>query len=447
MPAINRRQAMVPARRGGASESERHRARAVVGTRRLRDRAAAGAAARADADVRDGDRGAAGAAAGGVPLFRARRPRSPDRPSRTPSDGAAVLRTVADARRCPSTRRRWRRSARSISISRRGRRPRGRAGARSTRRWASCAAALGTDVYSTEGRGMEQVVGQLLRDARLTVAVAESCTGGLLASRLTDVPGSSAYVDRGIVALQQPGEDGSSGRAAALIAAHGAVSEPVALAMADGIRRRARRRRRRRHHRDRGTGRRHAEKPVGTVAIAVEGPWGEPRPDAYVSRAAATGEVLRDAGRDGRSAPLRWLRRRRAVRCGSSLRSISSPRACARDVQQTRSRCVSGWNAKHATRVGWVSPERMHLTLAFLGEVSEAGAARWSRPARDAARRLRRSSFVSAGLGMFPPPADRTSIWLGVNEGRNRCGSCIGKCSHDSTVCHLRVTAAPFRRT
>src|SRR6185503_42965 len=59
--------------------------------------------------------------------------------------------------------------------------------------------ALGPSVYSIDGRALEVVVGDLLRDRKLTIACAESCTGGLLMSRLTDVPGSSDYVDRGVV--------------------------------------------------------------------------------------------------------------------------------------------------------------------------------------------------------------------------------------------------------
>ena len=57
-------------------------------------------------------------------------------------------------------------------------------------------AALGPDVFSTDGRSMEEIVGQLLLDRQLTISAAESCTGGLLMSRLTDIPGSSAYVAR-----------------------------------------------------------------------------------------------------------------------------------------------------------------------------------------------------------------------------------------------------------
>ena len=79
--------------------------------------------------------------------------------------------------------------------------PTSRADARRSRaRATELLAALGDDVYSTDGRSMEEVVGDLLDGARLTIAAAESCTGGLLMSRLTDVPGSSAYVRAGVVA-------------------------------------------------------------------------------------------------------------------------------------------------------------------------------------------------------------------------------------------------------
>ena len=129
--------------------------------------------------------------------------------------------------------------------------------------------ALGGDVYSVDGASLEEVVGARLRERRLKVAVAESCTGGLLTSRLTDVPGSSAYVERSEVCYSNQAKIDSLGVPAALIAAHGAVSEPVARAMAEGIRAKA--------SADIGMGVTGIagpdggtpEKPVGTVAIAV----------------------------------------------------------------------------------------------------------------------------------------------------------------------------------
>jgi nicotinamide-nucleotide amidase len=86
---------------------------------------------------------------------------------------------------------------------------------------------------------MEEVVGRLLTKQGLTVAVAESCTGGLIGHRLTQVPGSSAYVDRGAICYSNRAKTDMLGVPIELIATHGAVSEEVAAAMAIGIRERA----------------------------------------------------------------------------------------------------------------------------------------------------------------------------------------------------------------
>lgn len=132
--------------------------------------------------------------------------------------------------------------------------------------------AIGDDVYSGAGEAIEEVVGGLLRARGWRISAAESCTGGLLLARLTDVPGSSDYVEAGVVSYSNRAKVDLLGVDPALIAASGAVSEPVAEAMAEGIRRR--------------TG---AEvgigitgiagpaggtqtKPVGTVALAVATP-------------------------------------------------------------------------------------------------------------------------------------------------------------------------------
>lgn len=96
------------------------------------------------------------------------------------------------------------------------------------------------DSLFAEGREtMEEVVGRLLAGQKLTVAVAESCTGGLIGHRLTLVPGSSAYVDRGAITYSNQSKIDMLGVPEALIASHGAVSAEVAAAMARGIRERA----------------------------------------------------------------------------------------------------------------------------------------------------------------------------------------------------------------
>lgn len=136
---------------------------------------------------------------------------------------------------------------------------------------AELAGALGQDLVSTDGALLEAVVGDLLRTRGWWVAFAESCTGGLATSRMTDIPGSSAYVERSVVAYSNRAKTELLGVPAELLAEHGAVSEPVALAMAAGIRKRA--------GVDvgvgitgiAGPGGGTEQKPVGTVCIAVDG--------------------------------------------------------------------------------------------------------------------------------------------------------------------------------
>ncbi|HEY8021079.1 MAG TPA: competence/damage-inducible protein A [Thermoanaerobaculia bacterium] len=140
---------------------------------------------------------------------------------------------------------------------------------------ARLAALAGEAVYADrEADTLESVVGELLRRQGRTLTVAESCTGGLLAERLTRVPGSSEYFLGGAVVYTDALKTRLVGVPEALLAAHGAVSEEVARAMAEGVRRAlvsdygigitgvA------------GPGGGSAAKPVGTVHLAVAGPSG-----------------------------------------------------------------------------------------------------------------------------------------------------------------------------
>jgi nicotinamide-nucleotide amidase len=95
-------------------------------------------------------------------------------------------------------------------------------------------------VFSEDGRGLPEVVVGLLRELRETLAVAESCTGGLLSSRLCAVPGASSVFDRGFVTYSDRSKTELLGVDPALVEAHGAVSDVVARAMAEGARERAR---------------------------------------------------------------------------------------------------------------------------------------------------------------------------------------------------------------
>lgn len=133
---------------------------------------------------------------------------------------------------------------------------------------------LPNHIYGAGDEQLEQVLVRLLTERRQTLATAESCTGGFIAHRLTNVPGASLVLRGGWVTYANEAKQEWLGVAADLLARHGAVSEPVARAMAEGARARA--------QADyaiavtgiAGPSGGTPEKPVGTVFIAVAGPEG-----------------------------------------------------------------------------------------------------------------------------------------------------------------------------
>ncbi|SYZ74459.1 putative competence-damage inducible protein [Candidatus Zixiibacteriota bacterium] len=133
---------------------------------------------------------------------------------------------------------------------------------------------VGKYIYGENDDTLEGMIGKLLKERGQKLAVAESCTGGLLAGMITSVPGSSAYFDRGVVTYSNRAKVELLGVPEAIIDKHGAVSAETAEAMAAGIRERA--------NTDFGlsiTGIAGPdggteEKPVGTVFIACAGPLG-----------------------------------------------------------------------------------------------------------------------------------------------------------------------------
>jgi nicotinamide-nucleotide amidase len=137
-----------------------------------------------------------------------------------------------------------------------------------------CRAALGAHVYGADGLTFAQAVGNELASRNETIATAESCTGGLVAQLLTETAGSSRYVAGGYVTYSNELKLSALGVPGELIRAHGAVSEQVARAMAEGARR--------------ASGATYVtaitgiagpdggtpEKPVGTVWLALASPAG-----------------------------------------------------------------------------------------------------------------------------------------------------------------------------
>lgn len=95
---------------------------------------------------------------------------------------------------------------------------------------------LKNHIFAQDDETLEGVVARLLTAKGLTLAVAESCTGGLITDRLTDVPGSSVFLERGVVVYSNTAKINLLGVPAEVIATHGAVSETTARLMADGVR-------------------------------------------------------------------------------------------------------------------------------------------------------------------------------------------------------------------
>jgi len=139
---------------------------------------------------------------------------------------------------------------------------------------------LGDRIYSSDGAALEAVAGNLLRERKATLSVAESCTGGLLGERVTSVAGSSDYFLGGFLAYTDRLKTELLGVDAAVIARHSAVSEPVAIAMAVGAKAR--------------TGSTYAISitgeagpqsatgaPVGTIIIGLAGPDGNAQARTY----------------------------------------------------------------------------------------------------------------------------------------------------------------------
>jgi nicotinamide-nucleotide amidase len=98
---------------------------------------------------------------------------------------------------------------------------------------------LGDAIFAFRGETMEEIVGLRLAVGGFTLAVAESCTGGLISQRLTEVPGSSVYFMEGVVTYSNEAKTRALGVDSELIREHGAVSAEVAEAMAEGVRQRA----------------------------------------------------------------------------------------------------------------------------------------------------------------------------------------------------------------
>lgn len=132
---------------------------------------------------------------------------------------------------------------------------------------------LGDLIFSREGETLEQIVGYYLQMRQATLAVAESCTGGMIGERITSVSGSSRYFLGGAIVYSNELKMKLMGVPAKLIKAHGAVSGPVAAALAQGVREKSKAR-------------------LGLAVTGIAGPTGgsEEKPVGLVFHALADGK-------------------------------------------------------------------------------------------------------------------------------------------------------------
>lgn len=151
---------------------------------------------------------------------------------------------------------------------------------------------LGHDCYGRDQETLEGVVGRLLTDRGLRLAVAESCTGGLLGHRLTEVPGSSGYFERGLVTYSDEAKMKLLGVTKSVLTRHGAVSAQCASAMARGIRAKA-------------------KTDLGVAVTGIAGPEGgsEEKPVGTVFLALATADDVKTERRRfrGNRSQNKWL--------------------------------------------------------------------------------------------------------------------------------------------
>jgi nicotinamide-nucleotide amidase len=152
-------------------------------------------------------------------------------------------------------------------------------------------AVLGKKIFSEAGESLEEVLGRMLSERSLSLAVAESCTGGLITHRLTEVSGSSRYFERGFVTYSNESKVELLEVPEDLIRTHGAVSEEVAESMAEGARKRA------------GT-------DLGVAVTGIAGPTGgsaaKPMGLVFIAVCDVRGSVVRRLQIPGDRSQVKW---------------------------------------------------------------------------------------------------------------------------------------------
>ena len=274
-------------------------------------------------------------------------------------------------------------------------------------------AVLGSRIHGADGDAMAASLGRLLVEKRSTLALAESCTGGMVSTLLTDVPGSSAYFLGTVVSYSDSskeemlgvaaghpsparrgfGRDGArdgEGRARAIRIGPGGVGD-----------------------RDRRPGRRTPEKPVGTVFFAVSSA-------ATVSKRRERRFFGGDRAmvrRDRRDVALELVRRGVAGRWRMSEpgRSALPRRAAGPGLGRERAGAGLASSGRRSRGV-WTRPESWHLTLRFLGEVPHGSPREFADRDRESAAARRPGASSPGGRSCFPRAARPRVLGVGSRE-------------------------------
>ncbi len=273
---------------------------------------------------------------------------------------------------------------------------------------------LGELVFSDNGDSMEQIVGYFLQMRGATLAVAESCTAGLIAERITSVSGSSRYFLGGAVVYSNELKTAFADVPAQLIQKHGAVSREVAAALAEGIRKRC-----------------GATFGIGVTGVA--GPTGgtpeKPVGLVFHGLATETGTEVVERNFPGDRKRIRWFASQQAldmvekkayVIVSTRLPSTQSSMRLfvALDLDDPIRRRIGLFMEGvrgFAPDARWVRPESLHITLKFIGEKPAEAA----NPIQQALSAIPAESLqiTFQGYGFFPTSRSPRVFWIGIQSG------------------------------
>jgi len=291
--------------------------------------------------------------------------------------------------------------------------------------------ALGENLFTTAGESLEEVVARLLNLNGATIAAAESCTGGLLAQRLTSIPGSSSYFLGGVVCYSNDLKSAWVDVPAEIIEEKGAVSPEVARALAEGIRRRSGSTLGLGITGIAGPGGGTPEKPVGTVHIAVAHEAGTRERGLHYPgdreriRWQASQTALDMVRRhflyaqQAKGCRLRGAGRFQFSIAGAEGRNLRV--FVALDIPEDVRRAIGNLISKlekSCRGARWVRVEGMHVTLKFIGEVSSEKEER----IKEALAGVRSAEPVEmhfSGGGFFPNERHPRVFWTGIEASPN----------------------------